>query len=388
MNDEVMDAGAEAPVNDTTPAQVQETQSSEPSTTESGEFDLRAELEKAFDKHTGSDKPRDEHGRWTKADGSTEDAPEADEVPAETTDEPVKAETSSEDGEPTETEVKQAETKPAIDAPHSAPSEIKEVWASIPPVAQEFFARREREAHDQISRLGQVARQHEPFQQVMEHYRTDFERRGVDPANGFAAMLNVQRQLDADPYTAIQSIAGAYGVDLSLFGNGTENADGTAPSVEVASLIRQNQIIQSEVAQLRQEAAERQAREAEIQQQTVASEIDAFLASNPVSDEQMQELAEYVGYLTQTQPHLSTKDRLATAYKRIVAENPRVVEERLKAQQAAEAAKKAEEAKKKASEAKKVAHLNVKSSPANMAPRKFKSLEEEVAWVYDNRAAG
>jgi hypothetical protein len=388
MNDQVESVEATATATETaapvTAAQtpVESTTAPEAEAVEEKAPSIRESLEKAFDKLNAPERDRDERGRFVSANGEPEAGSKGDDAEAAAPEEPEQIT----GDQPEETEVEQA-SKPAIDPPVSWSREAREGWAKLPPETQEYIANREREAHHQITQLGQVARQFEPFAQVLEQYRDDFQRRNVDPAEGFAAMLNVQRSLDANPYTAIQQIAGAYGVDLSIYGN-VEPGSESGPTPEVAGLLHQVQTLQAEIQNIKQSEFTRAEREAEIQQQTVATEIDAFLSTHEINDEQMGEMADYIGYLTQTKPHLSAKEKLDQAYKRIIENDPRAVEERLRKQQAAEAAKKAEEAKKKASEAKKAASLNVKGSSANTAPRQFKSLREELEYAYDTRAAG
>ena len=336
---------------------------------------LRDELEKAFDKAEGTDKARDASGRFVSANGEpTAPSEAASDEPAPITDDQPKAEGSE-----------QAAT-PAIAAPLSWSREAKETWTELPPATQEYIAKRESEAHSQITQLGQQARQFEPFAQILEQYKGDFSRHNVEPAQGFAAMLNVQRLLDENPYDGLRQIAEAYHADLSVFSNQAEGYE-SSTTPEMAGLLHQVQTLQAELHNIKQSETSRSERENQAYEQTVASEIDTFLSTRQVDEQQMSDMAEYVGYLTQSNPNLSPKDKLETAYKRVVEHNPAVIEARLKQQAATEAAKKAEDGRLKISAAKKAASLNVKGSPATNAPRQFKGLREELEYAYDSRAS-
>lgn len=297
------------------------------------------------------------------------------------TKEPEAVEEASDDAAPAEAQTEdqtspEAETvepaKPAIDPPTSWSREMRDKWSALPPEAQEYIARRESEAHTQISRLGQQVKSFEPIAKTLEQYRSTFERNGMDYARGLEALLAAQSMLDVNPRAAILEIARAYGVDL-----GASDSTESLPD-------RQTLALQAEIAELKRQIAEtrtdvvsrkeqeRQAREAALQ-----SEIDAFAKANPYFAELEADIAALIPVLRSQSPELSERQLLERAYQKAARINDNVFAKI----EAERKAKEAEEARKKAAEAKKVASLNVKTTTT--AKPAARDWVDDLAAAYD-----
>lgn len=126
---------------------------------------------------------------------------------------------------------------PAIEAPKSWSAEMKEKWAELPPAAQEYIAQREREAHDQISRMGQELGHYRPVGELVGQYQHVFDRNGVTFEDGFNRLMAAQELLERDPLKGLAAIAQTFGVDLvKAFGG---QAQGQRPqNPEVSHLQR------------------------------------------------------------------------------------------------------------------------------------------------------
>lgn len=321
---------------------------------------VTADLMKVWEKNNP---PRSEDGKF---------APRNPEAPAQ-----AEATGETNTGQTQETPaVEQA--RPAIAPPASWSRETSELWAKLPPEAQEIVAKRESEAHAQISRLGQTAKAAEPLLSVIEQNRELFARRQVAPEQGVAALLNAQRKLDENPVAAIGWLAQQYGVDLSMFANPDGSQSATSPVV--ASLQAEIQSLKRELAEtsstVRETVAERQA----AKQEQYLNAVQSFLSDKSLTYEDEARLVPLVEAEKKIRPDATPQEILDTAYKRFLAGSPEHFEKLFQDRLAAEQAKQAEEAKKKASEAKKLANLNVRSSPAGSS--NAKSWDENLAEAY------
>jgi hypothetical protein len=78
-------------------------------------------------------------------------------------------------------------------------------WVSLPHDLQSYIAKRESDAQQEIARaaeqvreLQQKAAANEPLRQLIDAHATTFRARGLAPAQAVAALLEAQRQLDAE----------------------------------------------------------------------------------------------------------------------------------------------------------------------------------------------
>jgi len=260
-------------------------------------------------------------------------------------------------------EVPQVETaKPSIDPPNSWSSEQKAQWASIPPAAQEYIARRETEAHQAITRAGQRLKEVEPVTQVLDAYAQDFAQKGISPAQGIAILANAQRQLDANPVQGLIDIARSYGIDLSHAFQGDGQAQQVAPEVMQ---------LRSEIDQLKGYLTQQQRSAHEAQMTTLQSEIATFAKDKPYFDEVRPTMAALL--------QNGQAETLDAAYDMAVHALPTTRSRILEDQRKAEDAKRTAEQKAKAEQAKRATGANVRSSIATGANPK--TIDETLAAI-------
>lgn len=262
-----------------------------------------------------------------------------------------------------QTEVKEPEV-PAIQPPVSWSAEAKEVWAALPPAAQEYVAKREREAHEQISRQGQELSQLQPLRQTVEQNADVFQRNNVSPDQGIALLLNAERRLAQDPYAAIAEIAQSYGVDLGAYS--ANQQPGTVEHALRQQIISLEQRLNETSSRIEQ----REALEAQTQQKTVMSEIEKFATGKSDWAELEEDiLAELIGMGANIDagilPDMSAQDRLAKAYERAQRNNPQVWEKKQAEIRKAEDEKRVAEAQKRAEDAKRSKVVNINSQAAS-----------------------
>lgn len=171
-----------------------------PAAVPSNDDGLEALFDKLNDEEVSDETATEEPDEDSSDDASGDAAPE----PKEQDQEP------NEGGEPGE---------PAIAKPSSWSAEMGEAWGTLPRTVQEYVAKREREAHTQISQLGAKAKQADPYLQLADQYGHLAETAGVEPVRMMEMLFNAQALLNEDPVIGIMQIAQSYGVDLNQIGH-------------------------------------------------------------------------------------------------------------------------------------------------------------------------
>lgn len=376
MSVETIDAGAAAPANDAPIAEtpVETVSENSPSAMGIEKPQIDKELMAVWKKNNPA---RDEFGKFASD----------EEKPAEEGAEPAAAEPEQDSAvAPKETaEVKPEE--PAIDPPQSWTAELKAKWASVPPDMREFIAKREADAHAEITRRGEQAKAYEdvlkaydPIGQLIQSHKDDFIRRGISPVQAFETLLTAQRSLDQNPVNGLVQIGLSYGIDLRPVLQGQQAIVPAQPDPRIAELeAKLRQVEGSLTERQRQERAiaEQQlhAQEAEVQQI-----IGDFSKDKPYFSEVKPVMA---ALLSSEQ----AKD-LAEAYDMAVNAKPEIRQRIQEDQRKAEAAKREAEAKAKADQARKSAQVNVKSSSATKtSPKTVDDTLREVARRHYGAAA-
>lgn len=363
MADEI-DVGATIPAND---AAQPETQAAE--TPQAPEVDIDRELDDIWDKaqaEPGEDetapRARDEHGRFLKADGEPEETPDA---------------AKDSEGQPQEQEAKPEDT-PAIEPPSSWSKEVREHWNAIPRETQEYIAGRERDMHRAITQQGEQLRALEPYKQITDYFADDFRAANMQPEQGIAALLQVQRDLARDPYGTVRDIAQRYGVDLTAYANADENA-GQSP--ELASLAAQLQAAHRQIETLNSRVSFREQQEQNAFIQTAEQELASFLTENAIDDQTADLMVDRVLFYRTQHPDWHIKQVLKQAHEDLTWTDPArrqaAIDRELQAKREAEA----KAAKERAEKARKAGSVNVKSSPVNA--RGSVTLDDalEQAWA-------
>jgi hypothetical protein len=264
---------------------------------------------------------------------------------------------------------------PAIDAPISWPKEMKEKWATLPPDAQEFLAKRDSESHSAISRMGQQVKAFEPISQVIEQHRDVFARHQLQPDQGIAKLIQAQRYLDENPVAAIAWLAKERGVDLSVFANASGQPASSTPEVE--TLRAQISSLQRELQETSGYVRSRAQQEQQAQLTSLTSLVDDFLKDKPgLDDAALNEFSVLIDAEKRLTPSASPKDWLASAFETFQGRTPERRKMLFEQQRKVDDAKREDDARKKAADAKKAGNINVKSSPGSSASNK--SLDDTL----------
>jgi hypothetical protein len=257
--------------------------------------------------------------------------------------------------------------KPAIDPPNSWTAEAKAHWAKLPPEAQTYIAQREGEAHKAITSYGDRLKSYEPFDQIITQHKDEFARRGMQPAQAFAYLLNAQAQLDQNPIDGLVNIGLTYGIDLRPLLAGQQ---GSLPAPDP----RLGQVTQ-ELSQIKQTIQQQQQALEQQQQAEAEATLKEFAKDKPYFEEVRKLMSSFL-----KGEHAET---LSDAYDMAVNASPKVRARIQADQRAAEEKKTAEakakaeeEAKKKVADATKSAKVNVRSTSAHPNP---KSMDDTIA---------
>lgn len=319
------------------------------------EADLDKELSAIWDKHNPE---RDDGGRFASKDTGQEPEAETPAPEAVTTDQPA-----AEEPEP---------AAPAIEPPNAWSAEMKAKWATLPPDAQAYIAQREGEAHKAITRAGEERQAFEPYRNVIESHRDVFQRNGYGerPHEGVAAMLQIERALQANPVGTIGIIAKAYGVDLSRLAGGQPPAGQQPPTDPRYAALegRLNQLTGHLQAQ-HMEAESRAKAE-------LAQTITEFSKDKSDWSELEDTVVGQIVSIRALSPKKGHAEVLKEAYAAAQRIHPEVSKRLAEEARKAEEVRKAEEAKKAAEKARAAGSVNVKGTPA--AGGKPKTMDETI----------
>ena len=177
-------------------------------------------------------------------------------------------------------------------------------------------------------------------------------------------MLNAERRLAQDPYSAIAEIAQAYGVNLGAYGTNQQ------PGAVEHALRQQILSLEQRLNETSSRIQQREAHEALTQERTVASEIEKFATGKSDWAELENDiLAEIIGIRANIDsgvlPDMSPQDMLAKAYDRAQRNNPQVWEKKQAEVRKAEDEKRVAEAQKRAEEAKRSKVVNINTQAAS-----------------------
>lgn len=277
-----------------------------------------------------------------------------------------------------------AQSSPAIAAPNSWSADVKAVWSSIPPKAQEYIAAREKEAHAKITQQGNELRAYQPFREINEHIRTAFGVPAGREAEVVANWARAQQVLDSNPVEGLKWLANSYKVDLAQL---VAKPETQANSESIDDLFRDPRLdrIAPEVSELRHQLSAlqrqlqaRQSAELSERQSQVEQIISEFTGRDDVKDlwaDLEADTVHEIEVLKAQEPSLTYDKLLEKAFERAKWANPNVrtrilSDQQRKDQEAFEQARKkeAEEAAKKAAQAKKLASMNVRTGATASTP--------------------
>lgn len=327
--------------------------------------------------------PRDDSGKF-----AGKEPPAAEDT---NTDKPAETAEATKEPKADQPEEKAPETaKPSIEAPISWSAEHKAKWASVPPELQGYIAQREADAHKAITRAGEQSRQYEerikasePIEQVVQSFKDDIARRGMQPAQAFAALLNAQRMLDANPMDGITRIALGYGIDLRpalqvLAGQQPQFGQPVADP-RVAQLEERNRHLEQRLAQHESKMSEWETAAVTKRQTEAETIIASFAKDKPDFAALEADLLLLIPSIREAEPNLPQLQVLEKAYDRARWANPDTRAKLIESQQKEAEARRQDEARKKAEEARKSDKVNVRSAPINS--QNPKTVDDTLAEV-------
>lgn len=290
----------------------------------------------------------------------------------------------------TQTAAPSEPAQPAIAPPQSLPAELRDEWTKAPPKLAEWASKREAESHKRITELGETAKAHAPFRQVIERFAPTLQKQGLPPADAFARMLAVNDLLEQDAPGAIAQIAEAYGVDLSAVAGKPQGE--AAENAEVRSLKAELNALKRQIADTANRVTSREQQEAEAQRGNLAKLVEDFSADKSdhwadIEADVLEQIAA-IRHLEKMNgmPEAPAEQVLKKAYDRAVKINEQVANKLSEATRKAEAEKAEAEKKRKADEAKRLASLNVRSKDG-ASPKPSGSWEDTMREV-GNRLLG
>lgn len=298
--------------------------------------DLRDFIAKQFaDKPAtpeGGSVPRDESGKFAKAEGA-----EASDTPAPITD-------------ADEPQGKPEEQSRALEAPKGWSADAKAKWATLDPSIQAEVMRREQ---DMDNGGRQWSDEKRTYEQTLAPLADFGQKYGLDKGTALNRLLEWQRALEENPRDAILQLAQASGVDLANPSNPQQPQGRPDPYV----------------AQLHQTVSQIQQTLTAREEQEIKSQIDAF-KSAPGHD-YFDKVRGQMGVLMNANPSLTMEE----AYQDAIWANKDVRAELLK-QQSATADQKGKEA---AQAAKSKAAAGVRGSgPTGAAPAAKKDYGDDT----------
>lgn len=261
----------------------------------------------------------------------------------------------------------------ALEAPAHWPEEDRAAFATLPEEMQQFLLRRSKETDADYTRktqeLAEQRKELAPIQDVTAAWGDYFREIGVDPAKAIDHVMSVERTLRSgtpeQKRNAIAQLARDYGIDTAAAPRGMSQQ---SHDPAIATLQQQLNAIQGQLQNNTQQQAQNQAAKlAEFAARMDENGRPAHPHFNAVRDVMMA--------LARNGQASSLED----AYDMAVWARPDLREKMLSAREAQQMEARSQSAAK----ARKAARANVRGSGAPAKTAKPKSLEDELAQVWE-----
>ena len=204
-----------------------------------------------------SDKPRDESGKFKKADEVTE-------TPSEVQEEVV------------------AEVKTAKPRPSSWKKDYEESWGKLDPNLQDYIAQREADFAKGVSTYKNQWDQAQPILSTIEKFAPVLQQNGVDPAQWINSLGTAHQTLVyGNPEQKLQmfaQLANDYGVDLGGLLGGQQASP-------------QFSMIAQELSQIKNQWQQFQSQQEQMEQTQLKGEIDSFSKEKPYFEDVRETMA-------------------------------------------------------------------------------------------------
>jgi len=199
-----------------------------------------------------ADKPRDESGKFKKADEEVTEAPEVE----------VQEEVVLEATRPV----------PSKPRPSSWKKDYEESWGKLDPTLQDYITQREADFAKGVSTYKNQWEQAQPILSTMEKFAPILQQNGVDPAQWINSLGTAHQTLVyGTPDQKMQmfaQLANDYGIDL----NGLTGGQAVSP---------QFSMIANELSQIKNQWQAFQSQQEQMEQAQLKSEIDSFSKDKP-----------------------------------------------------------------------------------------------------------
>lgn len=250
-------------------------------------------------------------------------------------------------------------------APKSWSKDKHELWAKLPPEAQDYYEQREKQMLDGLEAYKEHSAFGKQMKDVTEPYRAFITSQGVDAPKAVQFLLNAHYRLStaqpADRINYFRNLAQSYGIDpASLV---STEADAAQPDPHVKALEAKVNSLENNLTAREQAAlAETKAK--------LAKDVEAF-AADP-KHQYFDECSEDIVAL------INAGHTLEDAYEKAVYANPVTRAKELARLQAENEKTMREKAKKEAEIARKASGTNVRSRDTRQAPTEPKGSMEDT----------
>jgi hypothetical protein len=205
-----------------------------------------------------SEKPRDESGKFKKANTESSQESSLNEVSAE------------------------SEFKPAKPRPSSWKKDYEESWGKLDPTLQDYITQRESDFAKGVSTYKNQWDQAQPILSTLEKFAPTLQQNGIDPAQWINNLGTAHQTLVfGNPDQKLQmfaQLANDYGVDL----NGLTGGQSASP---------QFSMIAQELSQIKNQWQQFQSQQEQMEQTQLKGEIESFSKDKPYFDEVRETMA-------------------------------------------------------------------------------------------------
>lgn len=221
--------------------------------------------------------------------------------------------------------------------PQSWAKEKHELWASLPPEAQDYYEQREKQMLDGLEQYKEAANYARAMDQAIAPYRQDFQAAGVDEITGIRSLIEHHRAITQGSLEQRQQAFIQIGI-----------ASGLIPKEGQAQPDPQVQALRQEMEQLKHAEVQRQQQYQQQVQSKVTQDVEAFAAEHEHFDDVAEEIVAFI----------KTGMDLQAAYDKAVWANPATRAKEIAKQVQADTERK----RKEAEAAKKASSANVRAS--------------------------
>lgn len=244
--------------------------------------------------------------------------------------------------------------------PQSWAKEKHEIWAKLPPEAQEQFVHREKQMLEGLEQYKGDAGLGRSMRETITPYKALLSAQGVDEVKATSYLLNAHYKLSTLPMQQraeyLLQVAKSYGIDTSAL---PATAAAAPPDPRLAGL-------EQTVSELKNTLTSAQAAQLEEAKGRITNDVNAFAAAK---DEKGVALHPYFDEVSdETIVHIKAGKSLEEAYKAAVWANPVTRQKELARLQTESKAKLLDKSKQEAEAAKKAAAANVRSRDTRKAP--------------------